>query len=227
MSKVSYRFPPIPPSELDPTQKQTYDMLLAHCETSHSTMYAYVSPCSAPHHRRVLLRSFVVTKQHPRPRSTWQRKDGALLGPFAAFIYMPPDLTTHFLGLTHTLAKVTALPRDAREAAILVTALHHGAEYERDSHTIYARLVTDMTQEQCDAFFAQEKPQGLNRAMDVATDVARALNMTPGPLDGHLWDAAVETYGKLGAATLIQYVAFYAYVSNWLNGCAVPPPEKE
>ena len=151
---------------------------------------------------------------------------GQMLGPFAPLIYLPPEVTTHFLGLTHALAKVTELPRDAREAAVVVTAVHYGAVYEIYSHQQYARLVSDISQEQLDVFLAGKKPQGLNRNMDVACNVAMALATKPGPLDEDLWRTAVETYGQSGAATLIQYVAFYAYVANWLNGCAVPPPEK-
>lgn len=156
---------------------------------------------------------------------TWQRRDGALVGPFPAFLAAPEA----GIGLLQHIGKVAlipGLPANARETAILSTGAHFKATYELYAHGRLAVKTTDLTQEQVDQICDSKKPEGLDEACSIAYDVAKYLSNTRGPLGQDLWDLSVKTLGRDGTLALVHYVGVYAYTCIILNAMDAPVPEE-
>lgn len=101
------------------------------------------------------------------------------------------------------------------------------ASYETYAHERVALKTTSLTKDQIIMIKNGERPEGLEKSASVAFDVTIELCKKPGPLRKELWDQAVETFGREGTASLLQYVGLYAYTCILLNGANVPVPEGE
>jgi len=73
---------------------------------------------------------------------------------------------------------------------------------------------------------AGQRPVDLSREEAVAYDVASAL-VSGSVLPALVYQQAVTTFGKDGAAELIYLVGLYCLVSVTSNGFDVPVPESE
>jgi 4-carboxymuconolactone decarboxylase len=124
------------------------------------------------------------------------------------------------------LGKISDLPADARETAILAVGAHYRADYEIYAHERLA-VGTGLTKPQIDAIKTGIKPPDLNEGCNAAFDATEELMKKPGPLGDENWNRAVKAFGKKGALTLVHYVGFYAYTCLLLNGCAIKVPEGE
>lgn len=151
--------------------------------------------------------------------------DSAFVGPFAALLYTPTPLASHFMNLFKALGKVPGLPPSARETAILATGAHYGAAYELYAHKAVAVTSGALSEQEAEGVASGKLPDGSGEDVRIALEVARALCERKGPLEDGLWRQAKEAFGLQGAAALVHYVGCYAYTSILLNGADTPVPE--
>jgi len=157
---------------------------------------------------------------------TWKREDGAMLGPFPAFV-AAPEAGIGMLQCLGKISKIPGLSPEAKETAILTTGAHYKAAYELYAHTNVAVKTTKLSKEQVKEIAVGKKPAGLDEACDVAYDVANYLSRTPGPLEQRLWDRATKVLGKEGTIALVHYVGMYAYTCMVLNAMDAPVPKDD
>ncbi|QJU59296.1 carboxymuconolactone decarboxylase family protein [Sphingomonas sp. AP4-R1] len=151
------------------------------------------------------------------------RDDGALLGPWNAWLH-DPELGTAFWGATQAMTKAKRIPDDARQVAILVTGAHFGAAYEIYAHGRVAQARHAMSDRTLSALVAGQRPDDLNDDQAAAHDLAAAL-LRGGVLPAPIYDQAIRRFGQAGTNELIYLVGHYCFVSMTLNGFAIPVPE--
>lgn len=153
---------------------------------------------------------------------TTTRPDGALLGPWNAWLH-DPELGQAFWTVTKAMTKARRIPDAPRQVAILVVGAHFGAAYEIYAHGAVAASAHGMSRRRIATLAAGERPEDLDDEEAAAHDVAKAL-IRGGVLSDPLYALAVERFGQLGANELIYLVGHYCFVSMTLNGFAVPVP---
>ena len=151
------------------------------------------------------------------------RGDGALLGPFNAWLH-EPAIGRAVWGLTEAVADRAALPEAARQIAILVTGARFHAAYELYAHVHVARD-EGLAADKVATIVAGQRPADLTPDEALAYDVAAALN-AGGILPRLPYERARDAFGPHGVAELIHLVGLYAMVCITLNGFDVPIPEQ-
>ena len=151
------------------------------------------------------------------------REDGALLGPWAPWL-QHPKFGGPVWELTKALADKPSLPAAVREVAILVTGAHFRSGYELYAHVIVAEQ-RGLSDAKLATIVAGQRPVDLTRQEAVAYDVASAL-VGGGTLPELTWRAAVQTFGRDGAAELSFLIGLYCMVSVTLNTFDVPVPDQ-
>ena len=151
------------------------------------------------------------------------RYDGALLGPWNAWLH-DPELGTAFWTVTRALTRARRIPDGPRQVAILAVGARFGAAYEIYAHGAVAREKHGMTERRIATLAAGERPDDLTDEEAIAYDVAVAL-IRGGALADPLYARAVSLFGQAGANELIYLVGHYCFVSVTLNGFAIPVPE--
>jgi 4-carboxymuconolactone decarboxylase len=152
------------------------------------------------------------------------REDGALLGPWNAWLH-DPELGHAFWLVTEALTKAQRIPDRARQVAILVTGAHFGAAYEIYAHGAVARTRHGMSERRIATLTAGQRPEDLDDDEAIAFDVVKAL-LRGGELAAPLYRQALERFGQAGTNELIYLVGHYCFVSMTLNGFAVPAPDE-
>jgi alkylhydroperoxidase family enzyme len=153
---------------------------------------------------------------------TTTRADGALLGPWNAWLH-DPELGQAFWTVTRAMTAARRIPDHARQVAILVVGAHFGAAYEIYAHGAVAAVAHAMSPRRIAALAAGERPEDLDDDEAAAHDVAKAL-LRGGVLPDPLYGLALDRFGQAGANELIYLVGHYCFVSMTLNGFAVPVP---
>lgn len=148
--------------------------------------------------------------------------NGALMGPWNPWLH-EPKFGKPIWDLTLALSVSPALPRTAREVAILVTGTTFHAAYELYAHVMAAEQ-RGLSDDKLATIVAGQRPGNLTRAEGIAYDVAAAL-LHHGTLPELNYRQAVKEFGQHGAAELIYLVGLYCLVSITLNGFNVPVPE--
>lgn len=148
---------------------------------------------------------------------------GAFVGPYA-LLTAAPEVGKLAMELVYSIGRLSGLPPDAKETAILACGGHFQAAYELYAHENVAEKSGALTRAQIDTIKLDQKPTNLNAECSLAYDVAKRLCGTPGPLPQQLWDSSIEAYGKEGTIALVHLVGFYAYLSMALNAVDVPIP---
>jgi 4-carboxymuconolactone decarboxylase len=156
---------------------------------------------------------------------TTTRADGALLGPWNAWLH-DPELGQAFWTVTRAMTAARRIPDHARQVAILVVGAHFGAAYEIYAHGAVAAAAHAMSPRRIAALAAGERPEDLDDDEAAAHDVAKAL-LRGGVLPDPLYRLARDRFGQPGANELIYLVGHYCFVSMTLNGFAVPVPAGE
>lgn len=153
---------------------------------------------------------------------TAEREDGALVGPFAAFLHFP-DLFSIAMGAPGPPRQPTVLAPTVREVVILTVGARFRAAYELYAHSRVGRdaglsdaVVADLV--------AGRRPDALSEQEGVAHDVARAL-ADGGVLPADAYRAAQAALGDRGIAELVRLAGDYALVSMVLNAYDVPVPD--
>lgn len=151
-----------------------------------------------------------------------QRADGALLGPWTAWLRQPA-IGQATQALVAAVAKLDALPKRTHEIVILAVGAHFDAAYELYAHCAVAEQA-GLGERQIASLAAGHKPDDLTDAEAVAFDCARRL-ARGGALPGYLYAAAHKHLGDDGVAHLTYLAGIYALVCMTLNAYDVPAPE--
>ncbi|KMO42730.1 hypothetical protein VQ02_02035 [Methylobacterium variabile] len=154
---------------------------------------------------------------------TTTRNDGALLGPWNAWLHQP-EVGAAFWTVTKAMTAFKILPDGVRQVAILAVGARFGAAYEIYAHGAVAQARHAMSDQRLATLAAGERPPDLTDEEATAFDVARAL-AGGGVLPEPTYRRAVALFGQAGANELIYLVGHYCFVSVTLNGFAIPVPE--
>jgi hypothetical protein len=124
-----------------------------------------------------------------------------------------------------TLMDIPGLSIKNREIVILATCAKFEAAYALYTHKVLGPLY-GITQEELDTILRGERPKTLDDQARACYDVAYELTHRTGPLSEETWSNAVKQLSKSGATAVVQYVAWYSYVSTIVNGfdTKVPGP---
>lgn len=152
------------------------------------------------------------------------RADGALLGPFNAWLH-EPRIGRAVWTLTEAVSGRGALPENVRQVAILVTGARFKAAYELYAHVRVARE-KGLAEDKVATIVAGERPTDLTGEEAAVYDAASALN-AGGVLPRPVYDRVAAIFGPAGIAELIHLVGLYAMVCVTLNGFDVPVPEQQ
>jgi 4-carboxymuconolactone decarboxylase len=147
--------------------------------------------------------------------------DGALVGPFNAFVHAP-DVGRRLASLGAVLRFGTSIERRLTEVAIITVGARWKAEFEWWAHARMAREhgVPDAV---VDAIGRGEDPPFA--ADDERTVYAVARELTDsGQVSQHGYDAGRDLLGETGMVELVSLCGYYTLISYLLNAFAVPIP---
>jgi alkylhydroperoxidase family enzyme len=153
-----------------------------------------------------------------------EREDGALMGPWNAWLH-EPAIGKAIWDLTLAMTAKAVLPDNVRQIVILVVGARYDAAYEIYAHIAVAER-EHMSAERLATMTADLKPSDLSAEESVAFDLAYALSRG-GVLPEPIYALALRTFGQHGLNEMIYLVGLYAMVSTTLNGFNVPVPERE
>lgn len=147
--------------------------------------------------------------------------NGALVGPFNAFV-QAPEVGTWLASLGATLRYGTSIDRRLTEVAIITVGSRWKAEFEWWAHARYARQhgVPDAV---IDAIGNGEEPRFTADDERIVYAVASELART-GRVGQDSYDAARELLGDAGMVELVALCGYYTLISFVLNAFAVPLP---
>ena len=150
-----------------------------------------------------------------------EREDGALMGPWNAWLH-EPAIGKAIWDLTLAMTAKAVLPDNVRQIVILVVGARYDAAYEIYAHVAVAER-ENMSPERLATLTADLKPTDLSAEESVAFDLAYAL-ARGGVLPEPIYRLALRTFGQHGLNEMIYLVGLYAMVSTTLNGFNVPVP---
>jgi 4-carboxymuconolactone decarboxylase len=147
--------------------------------------------------------------------------DGALAGPFNAFVHAP-EVGQHLTSLGVVLRSGTSIERRLTEVAIITVGARWKAEFEWWVHARIARRhgVPDAV---VDAIGRGEDPPFAADDERAVYAVASQLTQT-GQLSQEAYDAAQRLLGDAGVVELVSLCGYYTAISFLLNAFAVPLP---
>jgi 4-carboxymuconolactone decarboxylase len=151
--------------------------------------------------------------------------DGALTGPFNAFV-TAPDVGRPLSDLGAVLRFGTSIERRLTEVAIITVGSRWRAEFEWWAHAAMARRhgVPDAV---VDAIGRGEEPPFAADDERVVYTAAREL-VTTGELSAENYSAVRALLGDAGMVELVSLCGYYTLISFLLNAFAVPaPPDAE
>ena len=182
-----------------------------------------IDPVSLTNEQRPLYQSMKTGVAAKYSAFTTMREDGALLGPWNAWLH-DPELGKAFWTVTEALTHTRRIPDPARQIAILVVGSRFGAAYEIYAHGAVARTVHNMSPRRLATIASGGKPDDLSDEESAAYDVAHGL-MGGGVLAEPTYRYALKLFGQDGLNELIYLVGHYCFVSVTLNGFDLSVPE--
>ena len=153
-----------------------------------------------------------------------RRKDGALIGPFNAWLHFP-QFGRPAWAFNRSLWEHSVLPPAIHQLVILVTAAKFGARYEIYGHEYFARRA-GLAENKIATIVAGERPSDLTRDEAVAYDTAAALNRGA-PLPESMYEAALKSFGEQAFAEIVFLVGCFSMVGVTLNAFDVSVPGRE
>ena len=150
------------------------------------------------------------------------REDGALLGPWNAWLHQP-EVGVAFWTVTKAMTAFRILPDPVRQIVILAVGARFKAAYEIYAHTSVARARHEMSDARLATLAAGQRPSDLSEPEAAAYDVALAL-LGGGPLPEPTYRHALALFGQQGVNEIIYLVGHYCFVSTTLNGFAIDVP---
>jgi len=156
---------------------------------------------------------------------TTMREDGALLGPWNAWLHQP-EVGVAFWTVTKAMTAFRILPDPVRQIVILAVGARFKAAYEIYAHTSVARARQEISDARLATLAAGQRPSDLSEPEAAAYDVALAL-LGGGPLPEPTYRHALALFGQQGVNEIIYLVGHYCLVSTTLNGFAIDVPTSE
>jgi 4-carboxymuconolactone decarboxylase len=153
-----------------------------------------------------------------------RRKDGALIGPFNAWLHFP-QFGMPAWAFNRAMWEHSVLPAAIHQLVILVTAAKFGARYEIYGHEYFAGRA-GLAQEKIAGIVAGERPDGLTPDERAAYDMAAGLNRG-GPLPETTYRAALSTFGEQALAEIVFLVGCFSMVGVTLNAFDASVPGRE
>ena len=152
--------------------------------------------------------------------------DGALLGPFNAWV-QTPRIGTQLAALGSSLRYELSLDRKLIELAIITVGSHFKAEFEWYAHSAMARR-HGVAEDVIASLAAGQKPAFEDDDQRVVHQVASEL-VTTGRLSDATHASAHSQLGEVGLVELVTLCGYYTLVSFTLNAfdVALPPGAKK
>src|SRR5580693_4706302 len=155
-----------------------------------------------------------------------RRRDGALIGPFNAWLHFP-QFGKPAWAFNRAMWEHSVLPAAIHQLVILVTAAKFGARYEIYGHEYFAgRAGLADVEQKIASIVAGERPSDLTDDERVAYDMAAALNRG-GPLPETTYLATLSTFGEQGLAEIVFLVGCFSMVGVTLNAFDASVPGRE
>jgi len=151
------------------------------------------------------------------------RDDGAMLGPWNAWLHQP-EVGAAFWMVTKAMTAFKVLPDSVRQIVILAVGAHFRSAYEIYAHTAVARARREISDARLATLAAGQPPSDLSELERAAYEVVAAL-LSGGPLPEPTYQHALSQFGQKGMNELIYLVGHYCFVSTTLNGFAIDVPE--
>jgi 4-carboxymuconolactone decarboxylase len=143
-----------------------------------------------------------------------RRNDGALIGPFNAWLHFP-QFGKPAWAFNRAMYEHSVLPAAIHQLVILVTAAKFGARYEIYGHEYFAQRA-GLAEQKIATIVAGERPADLTHDEGVAYDMAAALNRG-GPLPETTYRAVLTTFGDVALAEIVFLVGCFSMVGVTLN----------
>ncbi len=147
--------------------------------------------------------------------------DGALVGPFNAFVHAP-DVGRRLASLGAVLRFGTSIERRLTEVAIITVGARWKAEFEWWAHARMARE-HGVPEAVVDAIGRGEDPPFAAGDERTVYAVAREL-ADAGQVSQQSYEAARDLLGETGMVELVSLCGYYTLISYLLNAFAVPIP---
>ncbi|MFD0664801.1 carboxymuconolactone decarboxylase family protein [Thermocatellispora tengchongensis] len=138
------------------------------------------------------------------------RPDGALRGPFNAFL-LSPRLGDALQNLGAAIRYRTALPPRVREMAILTVAAHWDSPFEQSAHEHVGRAC-GVTEEEMAAIREGRVPDLADPYERACAHLAR-LMVADGDVDDESWDSWADQAGNITVFELSTLVGYYAMIA--------------
>ena len=153
-----------------------------------------------------------------------RRDDGALIGPFNAWLHFP-QFGKPAWAFNRAMWEHSVLPGAIHQLVILVTAAKFGARYEVHGHEYFAQRA-GLAEQKIATIVAGERPADLTHDEGVAYDMAAALNRG-GPLPETTYRAVLATFGDVALAEIVFLVGCFSMVGVTLNAFDASVPGRE
>jgi len=151
------------------------------------------------------------------------RADGALLGPWGAWLH-DPEVGHAFWTVTQAMTAFHVLPDPVRQIVILIVGARFKSAYEIYAHSAVAKSKNEISDAKLAALVAGQRPLDLSEEEAAAFNVASGL-LDGGPLAEPTYRHALALFGEKGVSELIYLVGHYCFVSMTLNGFDIGVPE--
>jgi 4-carboxymuconolactone decarboxylase len=153
-----------------------------------------------------------------------RRRDGALIGPFNAWLHFP-QFGKPAWAFNRAMWEHSVLPAAIHQLVILVTAAKFGARYEIYGHEYFAQRA-GLAEPKIATIAAGERPADLTHDEGVAYDMAAALNRG-GPLPESTYRAVLTAFGEQALAEIVFLVGCFSMVGVTLNAFEALVPGRE
>jgi 4-carboxymuconolactone decarboxylase len=153
-----------------------------------------------------------------------RRSDGALIGPFNAWLHFP-QFGKPAWAFNRAMWEHSVLPAAIHQLVILVTAAKFGARYEIYGHEHFAARA-GLADQKIASIVAGERPDDLTHEERVAYDMAAALNRG-GPLPETTYRAVLSTFGEQALAEIVFLVGCFSMVRVALNAFDASVPGRD
>jgi 4-carboxymuconolactone decarboxylase len=198
------------PDRLSPDQRLLYDAILAGRRGQGASALAPAASSAAG------------AVAPARPGGGLLDTDGALVGPFNAWL-LTPSIGDRIQRLGEAIRFESTLPQNVLEVAILVEAREWRAEFEWWAHVRLARRA-GVPAQVIAAIHEEREPSFADAGEETAWRFSREL-LRDRRVSTTTYRAARDRFGEQGVMELVTLLGYYTLVSMTLNVFEVPLPE--
>jgi 4-carboxymuconolactone decarboxylase len=153
-----------------------------------------------------------------------QRDDGALIGPFNAWLHVPPVGRAAW-AFNKAMYEHSVLPPAVHQLVILATAARYGGRYEIYGHEYFGQRA-GIAPNKIATIVAGERPGDLSADEAVAYDLTAALHRGTS-LPETTYQAGIATFGEPGVAEIVFLIGCFHMVAVALNAFDASVPGRE